>query len=177
MLVEIRLSVILWRSLDSLFTRRRWTPKVSPVKTEMHCLRFFPMRSFIDPLFPSRTFLSAVTLDGTVIHKSGLITGGQTEQSTTKRWDEREYQGLQRQRDQFMVELKELNKEKRALNVDDELMVKITKLEAELVIVNDELVSSVLGERSCLKRRRMTHSLHFDSSSSELGYQTSSRNQ
>lgn len=84
-----------------------------------------------------------MTLDGTVIHKSGLITGGQTEQSTTKRWDEREYQGLQRQRDQFMAELKELNKERRTFNVDDELTMKITKMEAELANVNEELVSVV----------------------------------
>jgi structural maintenance of chromosome 1 len=35
----------------------------------------------------------AVTLEGTVIHKSGLITGGRSSQSTGKKWDEKDVQG------------------------------------------------------------------------------------
>lgn len=42
-----------------------------------------------------------------------------------------------------MAELKELNKERRTFNVDDELTMKITKMEAELANVNEELVSVV----------------------------------
>ena len=50
----------------------------------------------------------AVTLEGTVIHKSGLITGGQSSSSGGKRWEEREVQGLTTQRDKCLAELKEL---------------------------------------------------------------------
>lgn len=35
-----------------------------------------------------------MTLEGTVIHKSGLITGGRSSQSTGKKWDEKDVQGL-----------------------------------------------------------------------------------
>lgn len=42
-----------------------------------------------------------------------------------------------------MAELKDLNKERRTFNVDDELTMKITKMEAELANVNEELVSVV----------------------------------
>jgi len=35
----------------------------------------------------------AVTLDGTVIHKSGLITGGKSSHNTGKKWEEKEVQG------------------------------------------------------------------------------------
>ena len=35
----------------------------------------------------------AVTLEGTVIHKSGLITGGWSAHSGGKKWDERDIQG------------------------------------------------------------------------------------
>jgi structural maintenance of chromosome 1 len=34
-----------------------------------------------------------VTLEGTVIHKSGLITGGRSSQNTGKKWDEKDVQG------------------------------------------------------------------------------------
>lgn len=35
----------------------------------------------------------AVTLEGTVIHKSGLITGGKSSHNTSKKWEEKEVQG------------------------------------------------------------------------------------
>jgi len=38
------------------------------------------------------TFL-AVTLEGTIIHKSGLITGGRSTHSSSKKWDEKDVQG------------------------------------------------------------------------------------
>ena len=38
-------------------------------------------------------FSPAVTLDGTVIHKSGLITGGRSTRDSTKKWDETDVNG------------------------------------------------------------------------------------
>ena len=35
----------------------------------------------------------AVTLEGTVIHKSGLITGGRSTHATTKKWNEKDVEG------------------------------------------------------------------------------------
>jgi len=34
-----------------------------------------------------------VTLEGTIIHKSGLITGGRSTHSSSKKWDEKDVQG------------------------------------------------------------------------------------
>ncbi|KDN52242.1 hypothetical protein K437DRAFT_221032 [Tilletiaria anomala UBC 951] len=82
--------------------------------------------------------VKAVTLDGTVIHKSGLITGGQSGQSPTRRWEEREMQGLHRQREQCISELKDLQKEKRNIGSDDDIIAKIGHFEAELAAVRDE---------------------------------------
>lgn len=39
-------------------------------------------------------FGKAVTLDGTVIHKSGLITGGRSTRDSTKKWDETDVKGM-----------------------------------------------------------------------------------
>jgi structural maintenance of chromosome 1 len=36
---------------------------------------------------------SAVTLEGTIIHKSGLITGGRSTHSSNKKWDEKDVAG------------------------------------------------------------------------------------
>ncbi len=81
----------------------------------------------------------AVTLEGTVIHKSGLITGGQSSSSGGKRWEEREVQGLTTQRDKCLAELKELQKEKRAFVSDDDMVARISQLEADLRSVQDEV--------------------------------------
>jgi structural maintenance of chromosome 1 len=35
-----------------------------------------------------------VTLEGTIIHKSGLITGGRSTHNNSKKWDEKEVQGI-----------------------------------------------------------------------------------
>jgi hypothetical protein len=34
-----------------------------------------------------------VTLDGTIIHKSGLITGGRSTHDSGKKWEEKDIQG------------------------------------------------------------------------------------
>lgn len=81
----------------------------------------------------------AVTLEGTVIHKSGLITGGQDQQAPTRRWDERELMTLQRRKDDVHAELKELQKRKVALGDDSSLTSRISTIEAELAGVRDEL--------------------------------------
>jgi structural maintenance of chromosome 1 len=36
---------------------------------------------------------AAVTLEGTVIHKSGLITGGRSSHGGGKKWEEKDVQG------------------------------------------------------------------------------------
>lgn len=47
------------------------------------------------PAFPRclSAFVSAVTLDGSIIHKSGLMTGGRSSRGNGKKWEEREVQG------------------------------------------------------------------------------------
>ena len=35
-----------------------------------------------------------MTLDGTIIHKSGLITGGRSTHDNAKKWEEKDIQGM-----------------------------------------------------------------------------------
>ena len=80
-----------------------------------------------------------MTLEGNIIHKSGLITGGQTSETGGRRWEEREIQGLQKQQTECMAELKELQKQKREIVSDDELVAKINRLEAEVSTLKNNL--------------------------------------
>ena len=41
-----------------------------------------------------KTIWLAVTLEGTIIHKSGLITGGRSSHGNNKKWDEKDVQGM-----------------------------------------------------------------------------------
>ncbi|KAL5498941.1 SMC1_1 [Sanghuangporus vaninii] len=54
--------------------------------------------------------VKAVTLEGTVIHKSGLITGGRSSHGNDKKWEEKDVQGLTRVRDSLLSQLRDLNK-------------------------------------------------------------------
>ena len=101
-------------------------------------------------------FAVVVTLEGTVIHKSGLITGGRSTHST-KKWDESDVKGmsphlscclmptrgsgLQRARDSLMSELRELSKKKPRGKADENLIAEMTRLESTITLAKDDLVS------------------------------------
>ncbi|PWN30250.1 RecF/RecN/SMC protein [Jaminaea rosea] len=80
----------------------------------------------------------AVTLEGTIIHKSGLITGGQAGEQK-KRWEEREVQGLQRQRQECSAELKELQQERHKLPTEESLVARVGECETKLATLRDDL--------------------------------------
>ncbi|PPQ75489.1 hypothetical protein CVT24_013353 [Panaeolus cyanescens] len=84
--------------------------------------------------------VKAVTLEGTVIHKSGLITGGKSSHDNSKKWDERDVQGLVRERDSLMSLQRDLAKQKPRGN-DENLLVDISKLEAGIHVATDDLKS------------------------------------
>lgn len=102
----------------------------------------------------------AVTLEGTIIHKSGLITGGRSTHSSNKKWDEKDVQGettscvhctkmkyvllfiigLTRVRDGLMSQLKELGKQRPRMKTDENLLAEISRLESTLTVLRDDLV-------------------------------------
>lgn len=82
--------------------------------------------------------VKAVTLDGTIIHKTGMITGGPSMQETVKKWDDQELQGVQRERDRCMSELKELQQQKYVLEEEDELVASGTRAQASLQSIRAE---------------------------------------
>ncbi|KAH9991916.1 cohesin complex subunit psm1 [Russula vinacea] len=83
--------------------------------------------------------VKAVTLEGTIIHKSGLITGGRSTHDSAKKWEEKDIQGLSRARDNIQNQLSELVKQKPRNKEDDSLLSEMTRLEAVLQVSRDDL--------------------------------------
>ncbi|PPQ70346.1 hypothetical protein CVT25_000126 [Psilocybe cyanescens] len=83
--------------------------------------------------------IKAVTLEGTVIHKSGLITGGKSTRDNSKKWDEKEVQGWIRARDTLLAEQRELSKQKPRGKTDESLIADISGLEANITVAKDDL--------------------------------------
>lgn len=90
--------------------------------------------------------VKAVSLDGTIIHKTGMITGGPSMQDTIKKWDDQEMQGVQRERDRCMAELKELQHQKYSLEEEDDLVAILSRAQASL--------QSIEAEKSDLLRQK-----------------------
>ncbi|KAI5889216.1 RecF/RecN/SMC protein [Schizophyllum commune H4-8] len=82
--------------------------------------------------------VKAVTLEGTVIHKSGLITGGRSTHNA-RTWEDRDVQSLQRTQEKLMSELKALAKDKPKAGTDENLQGEISRLETSLMVVRDDL--------------------------------------
>ncbi|TFK48892.1 cohesin complex subunit psm1 [Heliocybe sulcata] len=83
--------------------------------------------------------VKAVTLEGTIIHKSGLITGGRSTHGASKKWEEKDLQGLHRVRDSLLSQLRDLAKSKPRGKSDDNLISEISRLENTLTVAKDDL--------------------------------------
>ncbi|CUS25065.1 LAQU0S26e00232g1_1 [Lachancea quebecensis] len=75
-----------------------------------------------------------VSLDGSIVHKAGLMTGGTTK-SSGNRWDKEEYQGLMSLKDALLSEMSELSS---ANTIDSE---RIRSTENELSFLNADVMS------------------------------------
>ncbi|EFW14350.1 Structural maintenance of chromosomes protein 1 [Coccidioides posadasii str. Silveira] len=82
----------------------------------------------------------AVTLDGTVIHKGGLMTGGRgPSQKHSKRWEDTEVSNLHKLKDKLMSDLSNLPKSHRKGAEEETLQGQLAGLEQRLAYARDEL--------------------------------------
>ncbi|TFY79840.1 hypothetical protein EWM64_g4174 [Hericium alpestre] len=88
--------------------------------------------------------VKAVTLEGTIIHKSGLITGGRSSHDNNKKWEEKDVQGLHRVRATLLAQMSDLTKTKPLTRADEDLISEIARLESSLNIAKDDLSASKL---------------------------------
>ncbi|KAG0154353.1 hypothetical protein PDIDSM_1733 [Penicillium digitatum] len=81
----------------------------------------------------------AVTLDGTVIHKGGLMTGGRGPQQNSKRWEDSEVENLYKLKEKLMSDLTNLPKSHRRGSEEETLQGELVGLEQRLTYSRDEL--------------------------------------
>ena len=81
----------------------------------------------------------AVTLDGIIIHRGGLITGGRGPgQQNSRRWDEAAVEDLRVMRDKFMAELAALPKDGKRRAAEESLLGELTGLEQSVSYRKEE---------------------------------------
>ncbi|KAG0331981.1 Structural maintenance of chromosomes protein 1 [Podila humilis] len=93
--------------------------------------------------------VKAVALDGTVFHKSGLITGGQSGLgSSVRRWDEKVVDELKRRRDTMLAQLNELSKNKKRGDHRETLQSELAGITSKLAFAREDLSATKrsLGE-------------------------------
>ena len=84
--------------------------------------------------------VKAVTLDGTIIHKAGLMTGGKGPgQQNARRWEDAEVEGLRKLKDKLMGELAALPKGSRRGAAEETLQGELTGLEQRLTYAREEM--------------------------------------
>ncbi|SCZ98517.1 BZ3500_MvSof-1268-A1-R1_Chr3-1g05436 [Microbotryum saponariae] len=85
--------------------------------------------------------VKAVSLDGTVIHRSGLITGGASSNSNGRHFEDREIEALRRKEAELRGKLSEILKNKPRANVEEELISQTQIYTSELANLRDDLSS------------------------------------
>ncbi|KAI9823899.1 MAG: Structural maintenance of chromosomes protein 1 [Thelocarpon impressellum] len=94
----------------------------------------------------------AVTLDGTVIHKGGLMTGGRGPgQHNSRRWEDAEVENLRRLKDKLLGELSALPRGNRRGVAEETLQGELTGLEERISYAREEVKAL---ERNLASRKK-----------------------
>ncbi|KAG4304546.1 hypothetical protein PORY_001939 [Pneumocystis oryctolagi] len=81
-----------------------------------------------------------VTLDGTILHKAGLITGGQNHNyKQEQRWEEEEVEALKQLRDNLINQLQNIQKDKKKDMMEEITNSNISGLEPQLEFSREDL--------------------------------------
>ncbi|KAG5662351.1 hypothetical protein KAF25_004769 [Fusarium avenaceum] len=92
--------------------------------------------------YEKRIPVKAVTLEGYIIHKAGLMTGGRGPESKSKRrFEEADVQNLQRMATKLKDEIDRLPKADRRGTQEESLQIELSGLERRLAAVKDELAA------------------------------------
>ncbi|KAJ3322904.1 Structural maintenance of chromosomes protein 1 [Boothiomyces sp. JEL0866] len=88
--------------------------------------------------------VKVVLLDGTVFHKTGMITGGSGDANSSKRWQEKEVEELLGKKLQYIDDLQDIHSRKRKLQDDfsfdtEGLLRKIESFQEEMLILTSKL--------------------------------------
>lgn len=101
--------------------------------------------------------VKAVTLEGFVIHKAGLMTGGRGAdgKSGKRRFEEQDVQNLNKMKDRLMAELDSLPKGSRRGAAEETLQSDLTGLEQQLAYAKSEVIA--FEQNLASKKKHLDH--------------------
>jgi structural maintenance of chromosome 1 len=105
--------------------------------------------------YEKRQEVKVVTLDGTIIHKTGNITGGYSDNANARRWEEKEMAALQAQKTSLAAQLGDIQKQKRKVDHDDGLISQLTHLETKHNEIQDDIES--INQQLASNSREILH--------------------
>ena len=90
-------------------------------------------------VWEKRNDVKAVTLDGSVIHKGGNMTGGQNDKQHSRRFDDYELDNLKQLQERLLREIQSLPDTRRNTSEEETLLGEVTGLEQKLTYMKGEL--------------------------------------
>ena len=99
--------------------------------------------------------VKAVTLDGSIIHKGGNMTGGQEGKSDSRRWEDSEVENLEKLKDKLITELESLPKTQHGVSEEESLQGELTGLEQKLSYLKEE--AKALERNQSSKQKELSH--------------------
>ncbi|KAL8842669.1 MAG: hypothetical protein Q9170_000444 [Blastenia crenularia] len=95
-----------------------------------------------------RNDVKAVTLDGSIIHKGGNMTGGQGGKQDMRRWEDAEVENLRKLKDKLIAEMSALPEPRRGASEEEALQGELTGLEQKLVYSREEFKANDRNQAS-----------------------------
>ena len=102
-----------------------------------------------------RNDVKAVTIDGSIIHKGGNMTGGQGGKQDTRRWEDTEVENLHKLREKLQSELAALPDTRRGASEEEALQGELAGLEQKLVYLKEEFKAHERNQSS--KQTALSH--------------------
>ncbi|KAL8952736.1 MAG: hypothetical protein Q9222_001385 [Ikaeria aurantiellina] len=102
-----------------------------------------------------RNDVKAVTLDGSIIHKGGNMTGGQGGKQDTRRWEDTEVENLRKLKDKLVADLTSLPEPRRGATEEETLQGDLTGLEQKLLYAKEEAKGHERNQAS--KQKELAH--------------------
>ncbi|RMZ81513.1 hypothetical protein DV738_g2188, partial [Chaetothyriales sp. CBS 135597] len=99
--------------------------------------------------------VKAATLDGSIIHKAGLMTGGRGREDNKRRWDDADVDKLNKLRENLQAELASLPQERSSIAEEQHLSHELNSLESRLRGFREEL--SALDRNLDSKKKEVDH--------------------
>ncbi|KAL9049828.1 MAG: hypothetical protein Q9162_007002 [Coniocarpon cinnabarinum] len=101
----------------------------------------------------------AVTLDGTVIHKAGLMTGGRgKDDRNNRKWDDTEIDNLTKLKDNLMAQIHALPNDRKAITDEEVLRGELVGLEQQNAYAHEESKALEKNEESKKKELKFVQS-------------------